>query len=178
MRHIKELDINRGIREKEVRLIDAEGNQLGIMPTTQALSIAEEADLDLVKVAPTAKPPVCRILDYGKYKYELQKKDKEARKNQKVIRVKEIKMTPNIETHDLDVKASKAKEFLLAGDKIKVSVRFRGRQMGHTNQGREVLDAFFEVLEDLAVIDKPAKMEGRNMVMYIMPKTTKGGQNA
>lgn len=173
MRLIKELDINRGIREKEVRLIDKDGNQLGVMPTLQALEIAMESNLDLVNVAPTAKPPVCRILDYGKYKYELQKKDKEAKKNQKIIRVKEIQMTPNIEEHDIGVKISKAKEFLADGSKIKVSVRFRGRQMGHTELGKVVLDDFFTQLEDIAVIDRPAKMEGRSMVMFIMPKSDK-----
>ena len=130
---IKELQINEEIREKEVRLIDVEGEQLGVVDTRKALEIAEGKNLDLVKIAPTAKPPVCKIMDYGKYKYELAKKEKEARKNQKVINVKEIRLTPNIEIHDLNVKAKRANEFLKSGDKVKVSVRFRGREMGHTN---------------------------------------------
>lgn len=125
----------------------------------------------MVNVAPNAKPPVCRIMDYGKYKYELAKKEKEARKNQKVINVKEIRLTPNIEIHDLNVKARRANEFLKSGDKVKVSVRFRGREMGHTNIGRVVLNDFAELTKELGVIEKPAKMEGRNMVMFLTPKT-------
>ena len=127
--------------------------------------------MDLVKVAPQAKPPVCKIMDYGKYRYELQKKDKEAKKNQKTIRVKEIKMSPTIEEHDLKVKTSQAVKFLEGGDKVKVSVRFRGRQMGHVEQGKEVLNWFFDEIKDYAQIDKPAKLEGRNMVMYVLPKS-------
>ena len=136
---IKELQINEEIRDKEVRLIDVDGTQLGIVATRKAIEIAEERKLDLVKVAPTANPPVCRVMDYGKYKYELAKKEKEARKNQKVINIKEIRLTPNIEAHDLNVKARTATRFLESGDKVKVSVRFRGREMGHTEIGREVL---------------------------------------
>ena len=144
---------------------------MGIVETEKAMEIAENSNLDLVKVAPQAKPPVCKIMDYGKYRYELQKKDKEAKKNQKTIRVKEIKMTPTIEEHDLKVKTSQAVKFLEGGDKVKVSVRFRGRQMGHVEQGKEVLNWFFDEIKDYAQIDKPAKLEGRNMVMYVLPKS-------
>ena len=144
---------------------------MGIVAIDKALEVAENSNLDLVKVAPQAKPPVCKIMDYGKYRYELQKKDKEAKKNQKTIRVKEIKMSPTIEEHDLKVKANQAVKFLEGGDKVKVSVKFRGRQMGHTDQGREVLDWFFDEISDYAQIDKPAKLEGRNMVMYVLPKS-------
>lgn len=144
---------------------------MGIVDIDKALDVAENSSLDLVKVAPQAKPPVCKIMDYGKYRYELQKKDKEAKKNQKTIRVKEIKMSPTIEEHDLKVKANQAVKFLEGGDKVKVSVKFRGRQMGHTDQGREVLDWFFDEIRDYAQIDKPAKLEGRNMVMYVLPKS-------
>ncbi len=144
---------------------------MGIVDIDKALDVAENSSLDLVKVAPQAKPPVCKIMDYGKYRYELQKKDKEAKKNQKTIRVKEIKMSPTIEEHDLKVKANQAVKFLEGGDKVKVSVKFRGRQMGHTDQGREVLDWFFDEISDYAQIDKPAKLEGRNMVMYVLPKS-------
>ncbi len=126
--------------------------------------------MDLVNVAPNAKPPVCKVMDYGKYKYELAKKEKEARKNQRIINVKEIRMTPNIEMHDLTVKANQAIEFLKDGDKVKVSVRFRGREMGHTQLGRVVLDDFFELISEVGKIEKPARLEGRNMVMFVMPK--------
>lgn len=168
---IKDLEINEQIRESKVRLIDNNGEQIGVVDIEQALEIADRASMDLVKVSPNANPPVCRILDYGKYRYEMQKKDKEAKKNQKIIKVREIKMTPNIEDHDMSVKADKVKEFLKDGDKVKISVRFRGREMGHTEKGEEVLKDFFEKIEDLAVIDKPAKLEGRNMVMYVLPKS-------
>ncbi len=168
---IKELQINEEIRDKEVRLIDVDGTQLGITSTRKALEIAEERRLDLVKVAPTANPPVCRVMDYGKYKYELAKKEKEARKNQKVINIKEIRLTPNIEAHDLNVKAKTAIRFLESGDKVKVSVRFRGREMGHTEIGFEVLNDFAKLTEEVGIIEKSAKLEGRNMVMHLTPKT-------
>jgi translation initiation factor IF-3 len=141
------------------------------VPTKKAIDIAYNNKLDLVKVAPNAKPPVCRIMDYGKYKYELAKKEKEAKKNQKVMNVKEIRMTPNIEEHDLNVKAKRAIGFLKDGDKVKVSVRFRGRELGHTDMGKEVLLNFAEITAEYGVIDKQPKMEGRNMVMYLVPKT-------
>ncbi|WP_429085276.1 translation initiation factor IF-3 [Brassicibacter mesophilus] len=168
--NIKELQINEEIRDKEVRLIDVDGEQLGIVSSKRAQEIADEKKLDLVKIAPNAKPPVCRIMDFGKYKYELAKKEKEARKNQKVINIKEIRMTPSIEDNDLNVKAKKASQFLKDGDKVKVSVRFRGREMGHTDIGREVLVRFAELTSEYGVIDKQPKLEGRNMVMFLNPK--------
>ena len=152
-------------------MIDADGSQLGIVPIKKALSIAEERKLDLVNVAPNAKPPVCKIMDYGKYKYELTKKEKEAKKKQKVINVKEIRLTPNIEIHDLQVKAKRANEFLGNGDKVKVSVRFRGREMGHTEIGKDVLNDFANLTKDYGIIEKPAKLEGRNMIMFLAPKS-------
>ena len=171
MLYIKDLQINEEIREKEVRLIDAEGEQLGIVPIRRALEIADERKLDLVNVAPNAKPPVCKILDYGKFKYEATKREKDARRNQKTITVKEIRLTPNIEIHDLNVKAKAANSFLENGDKVKVSVRFRGREMGHTQIGREVLKNFAELTQEFGVIEKGARLEGRNMVMFLIPKT-------
>ncbi len=134
------------------------------------MEVANERRLDLVNVAPTAKPAVCRIMDYGKYKYEMAKKEKEARKNQKIINIKEIRLTPNIETHDLNVKANRAIEFLKDGDKVKVSVRFRGREMGHTEMGKEVLDEFAKLTSEVGKIEKEPKLEGRNMTMFLMPK--------
>ena len=143
---------------------------MGVVSFKRAMEVATERNLDLVNVAPTAKPPVCKILDYGKYKYELAKKEKEARKNQKTINIKEIRLTPNIEVHDLNVKANRAIDFLKDGDKVKVAVRFRGREMGHTEMGREVLDDFFELISEVGKIEKAARLEGRNMVMFVMPK--------
>lgn len=144
-----------------------------MVPFRKAMDIAAERKLDLVNVAPTAKPPVCKILDYGKYKYELAKKEKEARRNQKIITVKEIRMTPNIDTHDLEVKSKRAVEFLKDGDKVKVSVRFRGRELGHTELGRVVLDQFFEMVSDYSNVEKRPVMEGRSMVMFLSPKAVK-----
>lgn len=171
MLYIKDLQINEEIREKEVRLIDVEGEQLGVVSIKRALEIADERKLDLVNVAPTAKPPVCKILDYGKYKYETTKREKDARKNQKTITVKEIRLTPNIEIHDINVKAKNANSFLKNGDKVKVAVRFRGREMGHTQIGREVLNDFAKLTEEFGTIEKGARLEGRNMVMFLTPKT-------
>ncbi|HLS53981.1 MAG TPA: translation initiation factor IF-3 [Tissierellaceae bacterium] len=168
---IKELQVNEGIREREVRLIDVDGEQLGIVPINQALDKAFERKLDLVNVAPNARPPVCRIMDYGKYKYEMAKREKEARKKQRVINIKEIRLTPNIEDHDLNVKARQANGFLKSGDKVKVSVRFRGREMGHKNIGRTVLKNFADLTKDHGFVEKPARMEGRNMTMFLAPKT-------
>ncbi len=168
--NIKELQVNEEIREKEIRLIDADGEQLGIMSSKNALELADEKKLDLVMIAPNAKPPVCRIMDYGKYKYELAKREKEARKNQKIITVKEIRLTPSIEANDLNVKAKRAIDFLKDEDKIKVTVRFRGREMGHTEKGEVVLRKFAELTSEYGVIDKQPKLEGRNMVMYLNPK--------
>ncbi|KGG80355.1 translation initiation factor IF-3 [Caloranaerobacter azorensis] len=167
--NIKELQINEQIRDKEVRLIDVDGSQLGVMPVKKAQQIARERKLDLVKVAPNANPPVCRIMDYGKYKYEQAKKAKEAKKNQKVINVKEIRLTPNIEEHDLNVKAKKAVKFLKNGDRVKVTVRFRGRELGYTDKGEEVLMKFAELTKEVGNIDKKPKLEGRNMIMILSP---------
>lgn len=147
-----------------------DGSQLGIVPIRKAMEIAFERKLDLVKVAPNAKPPVCKIMDYGKYKYELAKKEKEAKKKQKVINVKEIRLTPSIEDHDLKVKAKRANEFLDDGDRVKVSVRFRGRELGHTEIGKDVLMKFAELTKDHGAIEKQPKMEGRNMVMFLVSK--------
>lgn len=170
---IKELQINEEIRDKEVRLIDADGNQLGVVATGRAIEMAIDKKLDLVKVAPQAKPPVCKIMDYGKYRYELIKKEKESRKKQHVISIKEMRLTPSIEHHDLNTKANRVKEFLSKGDRVKVSVRFRGREMGHTEIGREVLDKFVELVSEYGVVDKKPKMEGRNMTMFLSPITDK-----
>lgn len=167
---IKDLQINENIRSREVRLIDKDGNQLGVVPLRKALELAEESKLDLVNVAPKAKPPVCKIIDYGKYKYETIKKEKESRKNQKTINVKEIRLSPNIDTHDLEVKAKRANTFLSNGDKVKVSVRFRGRELGHTNIGRTVLNNFTELVSENGTVDKKPAMEGRSMVMFFVPK--------
>ncbi len=165
--------INEDIREKEIRVIDADGSQLGIMPTRQALQIAAEKGLDLVDIAPQATPNVCRIMDYGKYRYEQAKREKEARKNQKTVDIKEVRMSMNIDTHDFETKVNQAVKFLKGGDKVKVSVRFRGREMAHTELGKELLDRFKDSVAQAGVIDKPAKMEGRSMAMFISPKPAK-----
>ncbi|WP_041701535.1 translation initiation factor IF-3 [Gottschalkia acidurici] len=167
---IKELQINEEIRDKEVRLIGVEGEQLGVVSSREAQELADEKKLDLVKIAPTANPPVCKIMDYGKYKYELAKKEKEARKKQKVINVKEIRLTPVIEENDLRVKANRAIDFLKDEDKVKVSVRFRGRELGHTEAGKVVLLKFAELTSEYGVIEKQPRLEGRNMVMFLNPK--------
>ncbi len=162
--------INEQIRDKEVRLIGEDGQQLGIVSGKEAYQMAKEANLDLVKIAPTAKPPVCKIVDYGKYRYELARKEKEAKKKQKTTEVKEIRLTPNIDTNDLATKANAAKKFLAKGDKVKVSLRFRGREMAHMSAGRKILDDFYALLTDVANVDKPAKMEGRSMIMFLTEK--------
>lgn len=164
---IKDLLINEDIRAREVRLIDSDGEQLGIVSSKEANQIAFEKRMDLVLIAPQAKPPVCKIMDYGKYCYELQKREKEAKKKQKTIEVKEIRFSPSIDTHDLEVKARQANKFLKNGDRVKVSVRFRGRELGHTELGREVLDDFADLTSENGVIEKAPKMEGRNMVMFL-----------
>ncbi|MFA6782320.1 MAG: translation initiation factor IF-3 [Sedimentibacter sp.] len=167
---IKELQINEQIREKEVRVIDSDGSQLGIISTKEALKIAESKKLDLVNVSPNAEPPVCRIMNYGKYKYAQAKKEKESKKKQKVISVKEIRMTPNIEDHDLAVKAKNASKFLQEGDRVKVVVRFRGRELGKMDMGREVLMQFAEMTSEYSTIDKYPTVEGKNMSMFLTPK--------
>ena len=162
--------INEEIRDKEVRLIDEEGNQLGVVPVREALAMARERNLDLVKSAPQAKPPVCKILNYGKYRFEQIKREKEAKKKQKVIDIKEVRLSPNIEEHDLQTKLKNAVKFLKNGDKVKVSVRFRGRELSRTEIGREVLDDFTKGIAEVGDVEKPPKMEGRSMVMFLMPK--------
>ena len=161
---------NEQIRDREVRLIGENGEQLGIMSARDAFKLAQEAELDLVKIAPTAKPPVCKIIDYGKYRYELARKEKEARKKQKVIDVKEVRLSPNIDTIDLNTKVGAARKFLEKGDKVKVTLRFRGREMAHMSKSKYILDDFAESLADIAVVDKPSKVEGRSMVMFLTAK--------
>ena len=167
---ISELFINEQIRDKEVRLIGESGEQLGIMSAKDALKLAEEAGVDLVKIAPTANPPVCRIVDYGKYKYEQLRKEKEAKKKQKVVEVKEIRLSPNIDTNDLNTKMTAARKFITKGDRVKVTLRFRGREMAHMNSSKHILDDFAESLSDVAVIAKPPKVEGRSMTMFLTVK--------
>ena len=168
----KELEINEGIRDKEVRVIDADGTQLGIMSVRDAQRRADEKNLDLVKIAPQAQPPVCKILDYGKYRFELQKRDKEAKKNQKVVDIKEIRLSLNIDTNDFNTKVNQAAKFLAKGDKVKVSIRFRGREMAHTNLGLDVHKRFAEALPS-AVVEKQPKLEGRSMQMFLAPAPSK-----
>ncbi len=162
--------INEQIRDKEILLIGEHGEKLGIMSARDAFKLAQEAELDLVKIAPTAKPPVCKIIDYGKYRYELLRKEKEAKKKQKVIEIKEVRLSPNIDTNDLNTKTSAARKFLEKGNKVKITLRFRGREMAHMNQSKYILDEFAENLADIAVIDKPSKVEGRTMVMFLTAK--------
>ena len=168
-----ELEINEQIRDKEIRLIGADGAQMGIMSPRDALKMAIDKDLDLVKVAPQAKPPVCKILDYGKYRFEMQKKEKEAKKNQKVIELKEIRLSLNIDTNDFNTKVNQAAKFLQQGHKVKVSIRFRGREMAHTSLGIDVEQRFAQALEGKAVVDKQPKLEGRSMMMFLSPSPTK-----
>lgn len=167
---ISDLMINEQIRDKEVRLIGEDGEQLGVMSSKEAMKLAKEANLDLVKIAPTAKPPVCKIIDYGKYRYELARKEKEAKKKQKTTDVKEIRLSPNIDENDLNTKANQARKFITKGDKVKVALRFRGREMAHMGSSKQILDTFFAKLEDVAVIEKPAKLEGRSMIMFLTEK--------
>ncbi len=167
---ISDLMINEQIRDKEVRLIGEDGEQLGIMSSKEAMKLAEDAGLDLVKIAPTAKPPVCKIVDYGKYKYEQIRKEKEAKKKQRVIEVKEIRLSPNIDTNDLNTKVNAARKFLAKGDKVKITLRFRGREMAHMNNSKHILDDIAESLSDIAVVEKAPKVEGRSMTMFLTEK--------
>ena len=167
---ISELMINEQIRDREIRLIGEDGEQLGIMSARDAMKLAREANLDLVKIAPTAKPPVCKIIDYGKYRYEQARREKEARKKQKTIEVKEIRLSPNIDTNDLNTKVNQARKFVSGGNKVKVAVRFRGRELAHTAVDKTILEDFAQKLSDIAVIDKPAKLEGKSMVMFLVEK--------
>ena len=171
MTHIsKDLRINEDIRVKEVRVVDVNGEQLGIMPTKDALKRALDADLDLVEIAPNAKPPVCRIMDYGKYRYEQSKREKEAKKKQKIINVKEIKLRPNIEDHDLRTKTKNVLRFLSDGDKVKITVMFRGREMAHPDLGKQLLNRVAADITDSAVVEREPKLEGKNMIMIVAPK--------
>ncbi|KGX83140.1 MULTISPECIES: translation initiation factor IF-3 [Pontibacillus] len=165
--------VNEKIRAREVRLIDSNGDQLGVKSKNEALDIAANANLDLVMVAPNAKPPVCRIMDYGKYRFEQQKKEKEQRKNQKVINVKEVRLSPGIEEHDFNTKLRNARKFLTKGDKVKVAVRFRGRAITHKELGQQVLERMAEECKDLSTIETKPKMEGRNMFMMLAPVNEK-----
>lgn len=162
--------MNEEIREKEIRVIGADGEPLGILPTKEALKMAEEKELDLVAISPNAAPPVCKIMDFGKFIYEQQKKDKEAKKKQKVITIKEIRLSATIEEHDIEIKANNAKKFLTDGDKVKITVRFRGREIENSHVGRKILDLFVEKIGDIFVVEKPARQEGRNMIMILAPK--------
>ena len=162
--------INEQIRDKEVRVIAENGDQLGVMSSREALEMAREAELDLIKIAPTAKPPVCKIIDYGKYRYEQARREKEAKKKQNVTEVKEIRITPNIDVNDLNTKVNQAKKFLAKGDRVKVTLRFRGREMAHMQTSKVILDKFYDMLEGVAVIEKPAKVEGKSMVMFLSEK--------
>ena len=168
---ISELMINEQIRDKEVRLIGENGEQLGIMSAKDAYKMARDAELDLVKIAPAAKPPVCKIIDYGKYKYEMIRKEKEAKKKQKTIEVKEVRLSPNIDTNDLNTKIGSARKFIEKGNKVKVTLRFRGREMAHQQIGMEVLNRVKDDLQELAVVESfPTKIEGRQMIMVLAPK--------
>lgn len=167
---ISEYFINDQIRDKEIRLIGQNGEQLGIMSAKDALAMAKEQELDLIKIAPTAKPPVCKLADFGKFRYEQLRREKEAKKKQKITEVKEVRLSPNIDDNDLNTKANQARKFLQHGDKVKATLKFRGREMAHMATGKEIIDAFAEKLADCAVIDKPAKMEGRSMVMFLSEK--------
>lgn len=163
------MQINEQIRDREVRVVSDSGEQLGIMSSRDARRLAEEKNLDLVKIAPMAKPPVCKVMDYGKYRFEQAKREKEARKNQKTVEIKEIRLSLNIDTHDFETKARHAEKFLKAGNKVKVSIRFRGREMVHTNLGLDSMAKFAEACKDFSSIEKPAKLEGRQMLMFLAP---------
>ena len=167
---INDLMINEEIRDREVRVVDQNGEQLGVMSSREALALAEERQLDLVKIAPQARPPVCKLMDYGKYRFEQSKKEREFRKNQKVITVKEVRLSATIEDHDIDVKFKNAVKFLKDGNKVKVTIRFRGRQITHSEIGRQVMNEFAERIKEYGTVDKAPQIEGRNMSMFISPR--------
>ena len=167
---INEPMINEEIRDREVRVVSESGEQLGIMSAREAMKLAQEAELDLVKIAPTAKPPVCKIIDYGKFRYEQARKEKEAKKKQRTVEVKEVRLSPNIDTNDLNTKMNNARKFISKGNKVKVTLRFRGREMAHMQQSKHILDDFAEKMKDVAVIEKPAKLEGRSLSMVLTEK--------
>ena len=162
--------INGQIKDKEVRVIGQNGEQIGVMSPKEAMKLAQEAELDLVKIAPKAQPPVCKIVDYGKYRYELARKEKDAKKKQKTVEIKEVRLSPNIETNDLNTKVNNAKKFITKGNKVKVTLRFRGREMAHMQQSKHILDDFAEMLADVATIEKAPKLEGRAMSMVLTEK--------
>ena len=164
-----ELQVNEMIRDNELRIISADGEQLGVMDAKAAMKIAIESGLDLVKISPNAKPPVCKIMDFGKYKFELAKREKENRKNQKVVNIKEVQLSPSIDTNDFNTKAKQAMKFLKSGDKVRVKVRFRGRELSHSEIGKTLLDRFAEAVKEFGTIEKPAKLEGRNMILVLAP---------
>ena len=164
------MQINEQIRDNEVRVIGADGAQLGVMSARDAQKLADEAGMDLVKIAPTAVPPVCRIMDYGKYRFEQAKKEKEARKNQRVVEIKEVRLGLNTDVGDFNTKVAQAKRFIEHGDKVKVNIRFRGREMGHPEKGVESMTRFAEACAEFATVEKAAKLEGRNMLMFLVPK--------
>ncbi len=167
---ISDYFINEQIRDREVRVIGEDGQQLGVMSCRDAMKLAEEAGVDLVKIAPTAKPPVCRIVDYGKFRYEQTRKEKDAKKKQKTTEVKELRLSPNIDTNDLNTKVNAARKFLSKGDKVKITLRFRGREMAHMNNSKHILDDFAQALADIAVVDRAPKVEGRSMTMFLTQK--------
>lgn len=167
----KELQINEEIRDKQVRLVDEDGAQLGVVDIKHAQTLAEEKGYDLVKIAPQAKPPVCKIMDYGKYRFELNKREKENRKNQKVTAIKEVQLSPSIDTNDFNTKCNHAVKFLKSGSKVKVTVRFRGREISHSEIGRDLLERFAETVKESGSVERPAKLEGRNMTMFLAPVT-------
>lgn len=167
------MQINEEIRDREIRVVSESGEQLGLMSSREALRLAEEANKDLVKIAPTATPPVCKIMDFGKYRFEQAKREKEARKNQKIVETKEIRLSLNIDVHDFNTKLGHAKRFLEAGDKLKVSIRLRGREMGHPEIGVKNMERFAEACEEFSVVDKRAKLEGRQILMFLSPKVAK-----
>ena len=169
---INDLMINEEIRDREVRVVDQNGEQLGVMSSRDALALAEERQLDLVKIAPQARPPVCKLMDYGKYRFEQSKKEREFRKNQKVITVKEVRLSATIEDHDIDVKFKNAVKFLKDGNKVKVTIRFRGRQITHSDIGRQVMNEFADRIKEYGTVDKAPQMEGRSMIMFISPRAS------
>ena len=169
----QELQINEQIRDKELRVIDSDGTQLGIMSLRQAMEIAEQKNLDLVKIAPQANPPVCKIIDYGKFRFEQAKREKEARKNQRVVEIKEVRLSLNIDTHDFETKRNHALRFISEGNKVKASIRFRGREMGHPELGLDIMKRFADAMSEVANVEKPAKLEGRTMLMFLAPKPQK-----
>ena len=162
--------MNEMVRAREVRLVDETGEQLGVFSAREAFRIAQERGLDLVEVAPNAKPPVCKLMDYGRYKYEQAKREREARKKQKVITIKEVKMRPNIDDHDFAVRQRQTESFLRGGDKVKATIMFRGREVVHAQLGKEVLDRLLETVKDICVVERPPRLEGRNMIMILAPK--------